>query len=215
LKYTHLSIVISFALFSLVGCATKSIPNNFSFNNQRNEGVVVFSVSHDSLGPQGTKAIFYLDHNKGIDNPLFYSTDETILGIIKDSEFPDSHGHLIVLAIPSGQHAIDYWQITNGTGLRILPKENPVPLTFEVTAGDIIYIGNLHAALHIAKNIFGITITANGFPVIKDQSQRDIAVFESKYPQFKGKTNVKLLPTGPWLQSLETIKKIETPPLQQ
>lgn len=145
------------------------------------------------------------------DGKMLFSLNDAVPGIAGGSAFQDSYGQLLVLALPSGKHEIDSWQITNGTGLRIFSKEKPVPLVFEVSKGQIKYLGNLHANLQTGKNLFGMTITGNGFPEVRDQGKRDIPMLEEKYPQFKGKVAIDLLPLGPWVRSAETLRRVDPP----
>lgn len=202
-------VTACFVIVALAGCAAKSIRADFTLGEEQNEGIVIISVSHDLAGPRGTHAIFYMDGGIAHGGSALFSLDEAIPGIPKRGEFKDSRGHLLVLALPPGKHAIDYWQISNGSGLRIFPKEKPRPLEFDVARGDVKYLGNLHANLHTGKNIFGITITGDGYPEVIDRQTRDIPLFEDKYPQFKGKVALALLPLGPWVQSFETRKQTD------
>lgn len=202
-------IPICFLIAALSGCAARNIQRDFSFNSAPNEGLVVLSISHDLAGPWGTNAIFYMDGGVPNGGEMLTSFDEVIPGIPKRrSEFEDSYGRVLVLVLPVGAHQIDSWQIASA-GLRIRPNEKPTPLKFEVTGGEIKYLGNLHANLKTGKNTFGMRITDNGYPEIRDQQQRDIRMFEEKYPQFKGKIVVNLLQLGPWVQASENTKQID------
>lgn len=195
---------------ALAGCAAKSIQKDYSFSNETaDQGIVVVSVSHDLEGTRRTSAIFYMDGGVTNGGQMLRSLDEAMPGMNRASEFKDSYGHLLVLALPSGRHTIDSWQITNGSGLRVFPRNKPTPLAFDVAPGQVTYLGNLHANLMTGKNVFGITITGDGYPEVRNQQQRDIALFENKYPQFKDKVVVKLLPLGPWAESLDTWKQTD------
>lgn len=207
LSYTCVFLVV------LTGCAAKSIPKDASLSSESNEGIVVVSVSHDLAGRRAARAIFHMDGGAVRGGNTLLSLDEVIPGTPRGSEFKDSYGHLLVLSLSPGQHTIDTWQITNGTGLRIFPKEKPTPLVFEVVSGQVKYLGNLHANLATGKNMFGITITADGYPEVRDQQQRDIPMFEKKYPQFSGKVVIDLLQLGPWLESPDTRKQIDPVPV--
>ena len=202
-------VTVCIFIVALTGCAAKSIRQDFSFNNVQGEGVVVFSVSHDLAGKRAAKAIFYMDGGVVSGGLTFFSLDDAFIGIPNGSEFKDSYGHLLVVSLPAGRHVIDYWQITSGTGLRIKPSEKPAPLVFEVVSGQVKYLGNLHANIQTGKNIFGSTVTGDGYPEVRDQQQRDIPMFENKYPQFKGKIVLDLLPVGPWVQSAENRKQLD------
>ena len=210
MKTTPWRIATYILIASLTGCAATSIQKDFAFKAGANEGIVVVSISHDLAGRRASKAIFYMDDGLPGGRNLLFSLGEAAPGITRGSEFKDSYGQLLVLSLPAGKHTIDSWQITNGTGLRIFPKEKPQPLVFEVVSGQVKYLGNLHANLASGKNIFGVTIIGNGYPEIRDQRQRDISIFEDRYPQFKNKIIIDLLQPGPWIQFPETRKQIDT-----
>lgn len=195
---------------TLTGCAAKSIQSDFAFKNAPDKGIIVLSISHDLAGKRNSKAIFYMDGGLANGGSVLFSLDDAVPGIARGTEFDDSYGHLLVLALPAGLHKIDSWQITNGTGLRIFPKEKPKPLIFDVASGQIKYLGNLNGNLYTGKNIFGITIVANGYPEVLDRRERDIPIFEKKYPQLKGKIVVDLLPMGPWIQSSGSRKQVDS-----
>jgi len=190
------------------GCTARSVGNDFTLSNEKSEGVVILSVSHDLSG-RNANAIFYLDGLPAQGGSTLVSADDAIPGVHRKSEFTDSRGRLLVLALPPGRHVINYWQISNGTGLRIFPKESPPPLEFDVVSGHVKYIGNLHANLQIGKNVFEIPITADGYPEVIDRQARDLPLFESRYPQLKGKVTVDLLPIGPWMLTPETTRKTD------
>lgn len=59
-------------------------------------------------------------------------------------------------------------------------------------------LGNLHGNLSTGANLLGITIVGDAYPEIRDKSERDIRLVLQMYPQFAGRINIELLPTGPW-----------------
>lgn len=205
-----MSIGITVLVCALAGCASKSIQSDFSLEAAKTEGIVILSVSHDLSGGRGAKAIFYLNGGSLAKNGgTLFSLPEVFPGIPGGSDFEDEYGKVFALSLPAGHHRINSWQIVNGTGLRIFPKETPDQLVFEVTAGEIKYLGNLHANLQIGRNIFGMTIVGNGFPEVRDQRTRDIGLFERKYPQFKDKAVIELLNLGPWITEEGTRRQID------
>lgn len=199
------------AAISLAGCAAKNVRNDFNFSKEGKEGIVVISVSHDDGVPRNAKAIFYIDGSPASGGTMVRSIDDIVPGIAGRSEFEDSRGRLMVLALPPGRHAFNGWQIFNGTGMWIGPAKTPSSLVFEVVSGEAIYLGNLHAHLLTGKNIFGITIVTDGYPEIRDLRDRDMPLLESRYPQFKGLVKMAVLPLGPWPQSGETSKVVDVP----
>lgn len=204
------SIGSCLVVVALLGCAAKNAQRDYSFTNN-NEGIAFFSVSHDQSGGRRAQATFYIDGGPANEKGSYVdSLNEPFPGIRTASDFKDSYGQLVVLSLPPGRHRIDSWQITNGAGLRIFPREKPSPLEFQVEAGRAKYVGNLHANLETGKNVFGATIVGNGYPEVRDQRSRDIEIFESRYPQFRGQVLIDLLSLGPWVGNSE--RRVDIPP---
>ncbi|WP_137919926.1 hypothetical protein [Hydrogenophaga sp. 2FB] len=200
------------ALGVLAGCASKSVPKDFSLDAAKGSGMVVFSVSHDLAGGRGAKAIFYFNGGPTATNGHYVFSLQDVMGVPTGSDFEDSYGRLYALSLPADHHAVTGWQITNGTGLRITSKAEPVPLGFDLAPGEVKYIGNLHAALATGKNIFRVTIVGNGYPEVKDQRERDLSLFEEQFPQFKGRAVIGLLKQGPWVPDTETVRRLQPQP---
>jgi hypothetical protein len=205
-----LSTVI--ALGALAGCASKSVPKDFSLDAAKESGMVVFSVSHDLAGGRGAKAISYFNGGPTEKNGHYVFSLQDVMGVPTGSDFEDSYGRVYALSMPAGHHAVTGWQITNGTGLRIIPKEAPTPLGFDLAPGEVKYIGNLHATLATGKNIFRVTIVASGYPEVKDQRERDLPLFEEQFPQFKGRAVIGLLSQGPWVPNAEVVRQLQPQP---
>lgn len=202
---------VSLVLGLLAGCASKSVSKDFSLDPAKGDGMVVFSVSHDLSGGRGAKAIFYLNGGPTTRNGLYVFSLQDVMGVPTGSDFEDTYGRLYALSLPAGHHAVTGWQITNGTGLRIAPKEAPIPLEFDLAAGEVKYIGNLHAVLAMGKNFFGVTIVGSGYPEVKDQRERDLALFDEQFPQFKGRAQPVLLKQGPWLPD-DIVRRLQVQP---
>jgi hypothetical protein len=198
------TIALILGVLFLGGCASKA-PKDFDFAKNPNEGVAVFAVSHDSEAGRGVTLMVYLDRES---NPLVnapYASVKDVAGIRTGSDFEDDYGRLAVVNLPPGKHNFSFWQITNGSGLRIMPTKDLPPLEFEIKSGSIVYLGDFHGITATGRNIFGIKITGGGYPELRDSHERDFAVLDSKYPQFHGKAQIQLLPLGPWLS--EDIRK--------
>jgi hypothetical protein len=190
-----------FTLIALLGApSARAEPINaeYSFKEDQSEGVVFLSVSHDLAGRRAVRAMFYLDGGPLRGGSILYSLRDAFPGIQAGSEFKDSYGQLIALALPVGKHRIESWQIFNGAGLRIHPREKPAPLEFDVVAGQARYLGNLHANLQAGRNIFGIMIVVNGYPEVRDRRDRDVESFAKKFPQLSEKVVAEPLTPGPW-----------------
>jgi len=198
LRATTASLAVAISV--LGGCASKA-PKDFDLSKNPTEGVAVFAVSHEAEAGRAVTLMVYLDRDS---NPLGtapYPSVQDVAGIRTASDFEDDYGRLAVVNLPAGRHKFSFWQISNGTGLRILPTKELPHLEFEIKPGCVIYLGDFHGITATGRNIFGMKVTGGGYPVLRDRHERDIAVFESKYPQFHGKAQMQLLPPGPWVTS--------------
>lgn len=201
--------------FTLAACATKQVPLNFNPEEKGKDGVVAFSVTHDVEGGRGNNAIVYLNNPDGRGIPglelNFESSDDRLLLGIRKSDYRNVYGYLYVISLPPGDHSFTGWQISNGTGLRIYPSEEPPPQTFHIDAGEIKYLGNFHGNLVRGKNIFGATITGGGVVSLNDEQVRDMELLIARYPQFSGKVTVDLFRPGQWVNTVETSSATDIP----
>lgn len=205
--------IIIAALFAvlLAGCAVKSVQRDYALDEKSGKGIVIISVSHDQRGSRALNAIFYVDFKPGLVMPehmMLKTLGETFPGVTKGSEFKDSYGQVLALELPAGTHQINSWRAARSGGFEITPREVPPPLVFEVAAGKIQYLGNLHLILQGGKNIFGIPVVSDAHPEVRDMRQRDLAMIERKYPQFKNNIDIALLPLGPWPEEHDTVRVV-------
>jgi hypothetical protein len=195
IKTTCLAVIATV----LCSCASKA-PKDFDLAKTPNDGIAIFSVSHDAAAGRGVTLMVYLDRDAG---PLGlsapYKSVEDIMGVRTSSDFDPDYGRIQVVNLPAGKHVFSFWQLTNGTGLRVVPNKNLPPLVFEIKPGAIVYLGDFHGVTTEGRNLLGIPITAGGYPVLRDSHVRDLPIFEAKYPQFRGKADLQLLPMGPWM----------------
>lgn len=192
--------------FVLVGCAAKSVQRDYVLDEKSGKGIVVVSVSHDQRGSRALHSIFYVDQSEGLvpEHLILKSLGESFPGIVKASEFKDSYGQVLALELPAGQHRVDSWKAFRQAGIEVRPRDKPPALDFEVVAGKILYIGNLHLLLEGGRNIFGIPVVSDAHPEVRDMRLRDIAMIEKKYPQFRNQIGIALLPLGPWPEEHDT-----------
>jgi hypothetical protein len=188
-------------LAALTGCATTQAPISINSKSNESTGVVVFAVSHDSVGGTRNNVRIFLNHGafSGRSSGHDYESAEwPLIGFVRESDYPDVHGHLFVVTLPVGEHAFTSWSIANGSGLRILPNAPP-EYRFTVRANAVTYLGAFHGNLVRGKNVFGITITGDGFVSVSDQQARDLPLLLKRFPQFDSHVTVFKLPSGPWL----------------
>ncbi|EJL87532.1 hypothetical protein PMI16_02876 [Herbaspirillum sp. CF444] len=200
-------LLIGLLVLLLAGCAAKSVQRDYALDEKSGKGIVIVSVSHDQRGSRALNAIFYVDFKPGIIMPehmMLKTLGESFPGIPKASEFKDNYGQVLALELPAGMHQINSWRASRSGGFQISPRDMPPPLEFEVVAGKIQYLGNLHLILEGGRNIFGIPIVSDAHPEVRDMRQRDIAMIERKYPQFKEHIDIALLPLGLWPEEHDT-----------
>lgn len=212
----HLPLLVVACIVTILGgCAVKSIDKNFALENASSTGMIILSTSHDEAGGRATKSISMLKSATGESIGTIQSLPDAIPGIPGGSDLEDGYGKILALALPAGSYRINGWQIVYGSGVRVTPIDPPDPLTFELAAGEVKYLGNLHANLMMGKNIFRMKILGDGYVGVYDQHERDIAFIEEKYPQLKGKIGISLLRQGPWLNGVERDRTVAPlPPIQ-
>jgi hypothetical protein len=198
------------ATLALLGACASKAPKDLDLAKNPSEGVVVFAVSHEADAGRGVTLMVYLDRNPLLGTPPYRSVED-VAGIRTGSDFGDDYGRLEVVNLNAGRHSFSFWKITNGTGLRILPDKDLPPLEFDVKAGSIVYLGDFHGMTVVGRNLFGMKITGGGYPVLRDRHARDVPIFEAKYPQFRGHTELALLPQGPWVSGAVR-QQLEAPP---
>jgi hypothetical protein len=197
------------AVAVLSGCsAITSVNKDYVLSKDKKEGLVVISFTQEK-GPMGAYAVAYLNGGSSDPNGAMLGSQMSPLAI-PVSDPKDRRRQVFVLPLPPGSHAFTTWQVAT-QHVRYFPKSSP-PLTFEVKAGEAIYLGNLNAHFGIGRNLLGIHVLSGGFIEVRDEFENDEAVLEQRYPQFKGRLVKALLRLGPWLGATDELSEaIETP----
>lgn len=143
-------------------------------------GIVVGSATHEIR--DGAEAAYAGYRFHRADGGGAWSVVSQQQGLMSRARhFEDVNGVVFAKELPAGEYVLTNWWLNNGTGMTVSPRE-PVPIQFTVRAGEAVYIGNLHMTVRTGDNIFGITITAGGWPEIVDHAERDLPVIRSAYP---------------------------------
>lgn len=201
----HKLISRALALLSVVvvtGCANIPSGNPSAELGDKSKGVVTASLTYAN-GTHTMDAWFYIrqkgetDKDKsirlGAKPPA--TTGAGMLGMLMPtrgtsfSEDPDRSGRVLAVSLPPGDYELYSWtlyiQVVGGYGY-ISPKTPPPPLPFSVKAGQVTYLGNLHAETLMGKNLFGISVPGSGVATIKDERQRDQPLIDEKFPMLEG-----------------------------
>lgn len=197
------------ALAALAGCeSTANLDARQAGQPAPDKAVVIFTVSHDrdpsSVFKRGANVKFFVelrDATRGQALPRVFSNMET-LSPMMTSPFDDVWGRVFVREVEPGRIEFTTWEVLqdNGPlGTRVVqPRAQPTPIAFEVEAGTVTYIGNLHAELLWAKNPMRIDILAGAIPEVRHQPDRDLPRVYAEYPGLRGRVAVRPIASGPW-----------------
>ncbi|MEJ8847155.1 hypothetical protein [Variovorax rhizosphaerae] len=192
--------LVTVLLASALSACAVQVARDANPEDDPNNGVVVFSVSHDRESGSRAKAIVYLDEGtlSTAGSAALQSSNYPIPG---GNDFEEVQGRLYVLSLPAGDHQFSSWVIADsGTGQRIVPGKGAQVLRFRVDGGKIKYLGNLHASVESGRgDVAGASKAVNGAIEVKDEQERDGKVLLEKYPQYAGKVGKDLLRMGPWV----------------
>lgn len=193
----------------LTGCETTgNVPPGHDISAHRNSGLVLFSVTHDKdykhLARRGANIRFsvtFRNVDKNIDTQPAFSNE--MMALIVTSPFENVWGRVYVREFAAGRYELSGWRLEQNTGsglITITAEKPPVPIAFEVRAGSVMYIGNVHGSLEWGKRkVLGFIELVSGVnPQIRNEADRDEKVILKDYPQLAGKIVVAPLPGGPW-----------------
>lgn len=182
--------IILLAHIVLIGCATSNVSNKTDFNENSNSGLVIGSFTQDKSGSAYTR-YHMQSENKSSKPKVLHSREQNLAGLMPGfvkSEFDGTDGRLFSINLAPGTYKFTNWDVNIGTN-NYYPVQAPDALKFKVNAGEIVYLGNIH--MHFPGD--------GMYPVINNESARDIALFKQKYPNFTNYTiKIRPLSQGPW-----------------
>lgn len=197
MKNIYALVILTVALY---GCAT-NIDKNYDPSKSTATGIAVFSVTHDKgVLSTGAASMYFSFTGASLGDKVIMAKSRSDFGGAS-TDIEGVYGRIYALEFPAGKNQLTSWSMDNGTGLNVYPEFPPMPLSFEIKPGAVTYIGNFHGSLTTGTNFFGITIVSDANAEIQDQSGRDLPIVMQMYPQFAGKINIQLLPTGKWKAS--------------
>ena len=149
-------LLMTMLTLALAGCATTgNIPTNYDVSASKNSGLVLFSVTHDKdteyLFRRGTEIrfnVYFRNADNNIEIPSAFSNDTSAL--IVTSQFESVWGRAYVREFVAGRYELSGWRLEQGIGAKTRttnPKKPLPPIAFEVQAGSVAYIGNVHGSL--------------------------------------------------------------------
>jgi|APEBP8051072266_1049373.scaffolds.fasta_scaffold04505_3 hypothetical protein len=188
---------------ALTACQTSgNVSPTYDITASKSSGLVLFSVSHDknkgfslSRGANLQFSVDFRSMDGNIEIPAAFSNDPLVL--VVTSAFDDDWGRVYVREFAAGRYEMTGWSLKEytGTSARTLkPKQPPAPIAFEVLPGSITYIGNFHGSLTSGKNRLGFDLPTGLTPLIRNETERDMKVILTDYPQLADKVVVAPLP---------------------
>ena len=162
--------------------------------NLGQEGIVILSVTQSP----GGRATGFCDIKESWRERRLTPYIGEIFG---KQDFSNPPGALWVLELNPGTHRISRWGVmyNSGAGEGTFQARNCPPIPFDVHAGEILYLGNLHMETSMARNVFGLKALGRGYPTFRDEKSRDLARFREKYPALATHhIETRLLDFSPW-----------------
>ncbi|MEK8051036.1 hypothetical protein AACH10_12370 [Ideonella sp. DXS22W] len=196
-------------LAALSGCETTgSIDRHAAPETLKGAGWVLFSVTHErdmtAIARRAGNVTLFVDMrdlDRQQDLQRAFSTQLATLSPVIESSFDDLWGRVFVRELPPGRYAFTQWTVFQNYVYftrSYSPQPAPPPLTFEVQAGSVTYLGNLHGHLNWTRNALGVDMLSSAEVTVRHEADRDLAAIFKSYPQLRGKVDVKPLPAMRW-----------------
>ncbi len=175
-------LILTLICLLLSGCLIGNVKQGPIDTTNTKTGIVVLSVSQTNGWFKDVRSIVYINGPK---EGHIMSRNELIptSHIYTRSDFSDSMGKLNVLELPIGKYALVNWSVSSSYFKFTATEDSqPTPIEFEVRAGEIVYLGNIHFQLIEGSNVIGIPGLADiELPIISNKFERDIAIFNDRY----------------------------------
>ena len=146
-----------------------------------------FSYTYDRKGSSALTRVF-TEKTLTVAKLIFY--------VPIRSDFSGLFGKLFILRLRAGTYQFTKW-VSGAVLLRWRPLYLK-PLTFNVAAGGLVYLGSFDPVLVDGKNIFGQK-SVTSWISIRDDYSRDISVFHEMCPQIDPqRIAVQVMNPAPW-----------------
>lgn len=177
--------VYLFVLFTLLlnGCAARNIAREYSLDEAKGTGIMLVSVTQAGL-PSSFNMFADL---RGVDNDYKSAVAITDIFFVLSADWrcppfgtsteDKPCGRLAVVELPQGEYEFYSWHGGSGgapgTVRKSVRARQEFSKRFKVTAGKVVYIGNIH---------FSVSGGSYAIKII-DKRERDLPLFYSKYPK--------------------------------
>lgn len=167
-----------FGLLTIVlsGCATTSVPTNYTPLESSGKGIVVTSITYS--GMYSGYSVMYASSDGKTKGEFTVGKGVVLIPYFPDMDFEEKgmKGDVVVAELPAGQYEINSWQVSSGHA--IIRPVSPVQVRFTVEPGKKLYLGSFHFEQTRSMG-FAVTGVKVGFA---DQESRDMNVVAKKYP---------------------------------
>jgi hypothetical protein len=166
-------ILASIAAIFLAGCASQTLPKNYSLNPNGVKGIIVASITYN--GTFGLHSI----NIKSSDNSV---RERLAVGQITFVPIPQNYdindlgvkGNVFSFELPQGIYEVARWNVDSYSA----NIGAPTPIRFAVEAGKITYLGRFEFQ-QLSTN--GVVVTKVALSV-KDESLKDMEIVKARTP---------------------------------
>jgi len=160
----------------LAGCASRTLPNQYTLDPNGNTGVVVASITH--TGTFGHHTVWL----QSLDDSI---RERFSVGQVTPIPFPQKHdikddevkGDVFSVELPRGKYKVERWSVdTQGFHVGA-----PATIRFTVEPGKITYLGRFE---FVQTDTRGMAVLG-AVVAVKDESEKDMAIVVARTPSLK------------------------------
>ena len=174
----HRLLVLLLLGLSLVACASSDTPARWKQLPPEQVGWAFGTITAEMSGPSGPMSRYTIRfRNLDTKEEGFFSINP---GLDSSGE-PDLYerrktsGAFFDIPMPAGRYEFfEFWTVAaSGFGSTEYRSREPFSVPFTIEQGKVHYLGEFRAYPLVGKNIFGMSLPAGGYFVLRDQEQRD------------------------------------------
>ena len=181
-------IFILMTLFLIASCAIyryQGPKRVTSADLNSTHGILMGTFSRDSKQSNYMSQAFYF---KNVKTDKHYEVKSSVSwGFLTnemkdDFNTPDSHGDLFTFSLPAGDYVLFNFNLFNSNGYfhQSWGSKKDFAIPFTVEANKVNYLGEIQLMAFLGENLLGIKVPNGGIWVIRDKSERDLALAEKK-----------------------------------
>jgi len=189
-------VIVMFLAILVSACETikiKPIDQDYAFIEKPGVGYVFGTLTQTFVKKERSKIFddtyishIYIDEKVKGSNKSYRASVIGGENNIQNPDFPNENGFLFLFEIAVGTHQLDHWSAKEAY-VTIMPNKSMVPLSFTITEGEILYLGNVHMDLGFGKNLIGAPVTSEVVPEIRHLFYRDKRLLLRKYKSLSNK----------------------------